>query len=60
MTEPRQWKVTVIYRDRFHEFLALATTTKGALDVALKEQPRLRRAIARGEASYEVSTHALL
>jgi hypothetical protein len=52
----RDWKVTILYRGKYHELIAKATTTEAALDGALKEQRALRQAVKRGEASWEVRT----
>ena len=55
MTASREYLVSVYWKGRVHESYALASTPHAALSVALKERPKLRRAIKSGEASYDVA-----
>jgi hypothetical protein len=55
MTDSREYLVTVYWKGNVHDLYALATTPTAALAVALKEQPKLRRAIKSGEASFNVA-----
>lgn len=56
MSAPRDFIVTIYHRGKYTDLLAKATSTGAALTVALKENSTLRRAVKRGEASWEVRT----